>query len=156
MFSRDEDKDYVVQELIKWISPLDRPRETLTAPFFNTSFTIDLRDGNITELVLDAVRLCLVDGWNHDPPWLVLLIHLLPTANLDAKLIEIRQTVSVKPPAVADPLDATILNTGSPFVDRRELRHQLRRLATAAADAQPILVVSGEAKTGKSYSATYI
>ena len=87
MFSREEDKDYVVQELIKWIGGVEKPRETLTAPFFGTPFPSTLITGTVTELIFDAVRLCLIDGWNHTPPWLVSLIMLLPTATVDAKLI---------------------------------------------------------------------
>jgi len=156
MFSSEEDKDYVTQQLITWIGGVEKPRETLTAPFFGTTFPTELRMGNVTEMIIDAVRLCVIDGWQHDPPWLVSLIRLLPTANDDTKLIEIRQHVSVKPPPAPDPLESTILYTGTPFVDRRELRLQLRRLATIAANAQPILVVSGDTKSGKSYSTKYI
>lgn len=156
MFSREEDKDYLIQELIIWLGGVEKPREALTTPFFNTTFPAELRIGSVTEMIMDAVRLCVIDAWQHDPPWLVSLMRLLPTANTDAKLIEIRQRVSVKPPPAPDPLESTILYTGTPFVDRRELRLQLRRLATTAANAQPILVVSGEAKSGKSYSTKYI
>lgn len=156
MFSSEDEKSYVIDVLIRWIGPVEKPRETLTAPFFNTTVPRDLRQGNPGELVIDAVRLCLVDAWNHDPPWLVLLINLLPAEELDSKLAEIRERVRHKPPAGPDPLDSTILNTSTPFVNRAELRLQLRRLATTAADAQPILVVSGSTKSGKSYSTAYI
>ena len=156
MFSSEADKDYVIQQLLTWVAGVEKPRETLTAPFFGTPFANDLTSGTPNEVILDAVRICLNDRWQNNPPWMVRLIRFLPTATVDTKLIEIIQRISVPPPPSADPLESTILNTGTPFVDRRELRLQLRRLATTAANAQPILVVSGEPKTGKSYSTRYI
>jgi hypothetical protein len=152
----DADKDYVVDLLIQLVAPVERPRETLTAPFFNTTFPQDLRQGNPRELVIDAVRLCLIDAWNHTPPWLVLLLDIFRLPLLDEKVAEIVERVRHKPPPAPDPLDSTILNNGIPFVDRAPLRLHLRRLATPAATTQPILVVNGSSKSGKSYSTNYI
>jgi len=97
MIDDDAEKTYVIEVLIKWIAPVEKPRETLTAPFFGTTFPQDLRQGNPRELVIDAVRLCLVDAWNHDPPWLVLLLNILPVDVIDAKLAEIRERVRRRP-----------------------------------------------------------
>lgn len=73
-----------------------------------------------------------------------------------SKMSRVRERVRHKPPPALDPLDSTILNNGTPFVDRAALRLHLRRLATPAAKTQPIFVVNGSAKSGKSYSTTYI
>ena len=43
-----------------------------------------------------------------------------------------------------------------PFVNRAPLRRNLRRLATDAANFQPILIFNGTSKSGKSYSTKYI
>jgi len=91
---------------------------------------------------------------------LVLLLELMP-ATIDAKLDAIRDRVR-QPPAQtpgaiqANPLDATILGDGMPFVNRSDLRSHLRRLATPAGNTKPILVVVGDKQSGKSYSIHYI
>lgn len=152
----DDEKDYVIERLVALVAPLERPRETLTAPFLHTPFPQELRQGFPRELVIDAVRLCLIDAWNHEPPWLVLLLNIFNLPVLDEKVAEIAERVRIKPPPAPDPLDSTVLNNGIPFVNRATLRLHLRRLATPAATTQPILVVSGSSKSGKSYSSNYI
>ena len=63
----------------------------------------------------------------------------------------------VKPlPAGPDPVHVTVLDNGTPFVNRKPLRAHLSRLATPAANLKPILVVTGDSKSGKSYSSEYI
>lgn len=153
---QEADKAYVIEELVNWVAPLDKPRATLSAPFVGTAFPQDLRGASPRELVMHAVQLCIVDAWNSDPPWLVLLVQLLPTVAVDSKLIEIVARARIKPPPTASPLDATVLLDGTPFVNRTRLRNHLRRLATPAASAKPILVVNGTAQSGKSYSSRYI
>jgi hypothetical protein len=150
----DIDKVYVIEKLIFWIAPLQDPRATLTAPFIGTTLPQNLGQGLPNQLVIEAVQLCLVDGWNHDPPWLWWL--LFPLQGTDAKIAEIMTRVRNPPPPASDPLNTTILSAGAPFVNRTELRGQLSRLATPAAKAQPIFVINGLAKSGKSYSINYI
>jgi hypothetical protein len=152
----DKEKNYIIEVLIREVSPVERPRETLTAPFYGTTFPRDLTQGNPGQLVMDAVRLCLVDAWNNDPPWLVMLLRIFPLETIDAKIAEIVERIGHKPPPAPDPLDSSILNNGTPFVNRALLRLHLRRLATQAATVQPIFIVNGTAKSGKSYSANYI
>lgn len=153
---QEEDRKYVVEKLTKHVASLEKPRETLVAPFIGTTLADYLDPGPPRDMVLNVVRLCIADAWTHDPPWLVLLFLVLPVDVMDAKLAEIRDRVRRPPPAGPDKLDASVLDNGTPFVNRKVLRGHLRRLATSAADLQPILVVSGEAKSGKSYSAEYI
>lgn len=59
----EAEKDYVTEVLIDWVAPVEKPRE----------------------IVIDAVRLCLVDAWNNDPPWLVLLLNILPVGVINPK-----------------------------------------------------------------------
>lgn len=151
----DVDREYLIERLTLWLGPLEKPRETLASPFVGTTLPRDLTTGLTEVIVRDAVRLCVADGWNHDPPWLVLLIELIPMST-DAKLVEIRNRVKIKPPPGPDRLDATVLDNGIPFVNRTALRRQLRRLAAPSSSVKPILVVSGTAKSGKTYSTQYI
>ena len=82
---------------------------------------------------MDAVRLCLVDSWKHDPPWLVLVLKIFPLEVMDTKVAGILETLRHPPTPADDLLDSTILSNGAPFVNRTALRLHLRRLATAAA-----------------------
>jgi hypothetical protein len=153
----DIDKQYVIDILTQWVSTVERARETLVSPFFGTTFPEHLTQGSPRALVIDAVRLCLIDAWNHDPPWLTLLLNIFSLGVIDTKIAEIMERVrNPPPPPLFDPLDTTILSTGAPFVNRTELRRQLRRLATPAANIKPILVLNGSSKIGKSYSTNYI
>lgn len=52
-----------------------------------------------------------------------------------------------------DPFEAYLLRGGRPFLDRRQLREHLKRIASNAAD---ILIVNGPAASGKTYSVELI
>ena len=155
MLTQDE-WDYVIERLILFVGTYEKPRETLAAPFHGTALLADLISGTPAMIVRDIVRLCVADTWNHEPPWLVLLLDLMPIRDTDAKLFEIRNRVAVKPPPGPNRLDATVLDNGTPFVNRVALRRHLRRLSQASAATKPILVVNGAAQSGKSYSTQYI
>lgn len=152
----DVERLYLIERLIAHVATLEKPRETLLSPFVGTTLPSLLSSGTPQVVVTDIVRLCLADAWNNDPPWLVTLIQLMPIDATDRKLTEIRDRVRVKPPQPADRLDTTVLDNGTPFVNRKVLRARLRRLATPAARTRPILVVTGAAQSGKSYSTEYI
>jgi len=149
----DVQKEYLIEELVKRISLENSPRQTLATLLAATSVPQSLTQGMPRELVMSAVQLCLKDGWGHSPPWISLLLVVLPETDT---LVEIRASLSARPPLPPDPMNATILSTGAPFVNRSELRRHVRRLATEAARAQPILVVNGGPKLGKSYSAAFL
>ena len=53
-------------------------------------------------------------------------------------------------PTAADPFDEVLLDGGRPFVNRRPLRNALLRLVDPGGD--PVLLVDGDPKTGKSFS----
>lgn len=152
----DDEKQYLIERLTSHVAVDNTPRATLAAPFVGTGFPAALGEGNPRQLVLQSVQLCLADAWTNDPPWLVRLIEIMPVDVVDAKLAQVRDRLRVKPPAPPNRIDATVLDNGTPFVNRTLLRGHLRRLATPAASLQPILVVSGAVQSGKSYSTEYI
>ena len=152
----DEDLAYVVEEVTKFIRNSERPREMLLNGFLGTAFSSDLISGSAAEIVKDAMRLCLVDRWNNTPPWMVRLINVVDGQLQTPKLLEIRERVRVEPPAPPNRVLATVLDNGTPFVNRSLLRTRLQRLASASAATRPILVVNGAPQSGKSYSTQYI
>lgn len=154
----ESDKIYLTQALYQAVGSSDQPRATLVSSFeLGGAFALALGQGTPLELVNRAVTLCLSDGWNNTPCWLWLLLKIIPSG-IDAKIDEIRERVRHKPevPANADPFEATVINNGTPFVNRSALRSSLHQLAAPNAQATPILVVDGAVKSGKSYSVNYI
>lgn len=152
----DTERSYVVELLLEGAGTQDSPRLWLLAPFVTTTLPGQVGQGTPNQLVPEVLTLCLRDEWNNNPTYLSLLLQLLPPDELNSKLADIRRRISVAPPPAPDPLASRILDTGMPFLDRSELREQLRFLAQQAANLQPILVVSGPARSGKSYSTEYI
>jgi hypothetical protein len=155
MFS-EADKDYVIEVLTSRLALEGSPRSTLVAYFMNTTFAEDLVQGKARELAMDAVRLCIIDGWNHKPTWMERLLDVYALTVADAKVAEIWERSKHQPPPAADPLNQTVLNNSIPFVNRKTLRSHLKRLATPGANLQPILVLNGSSCCGKSYSTNYI
>jgi hypothetical protein len=101
------------------------------------------------QAVLDV---CQTDGRNSDPMWILLLINLLPD---EPRTAEIKLRISTAP-VEPDPELARILMTGTPFLNRSGLRRTVASLLGGKRSPRPIFVVSGETKSGKSYSAEYI
>lgn len=155
MFS-ETDKDYITEALINEVAALEKPRETLCSAFLGTSFPQQLPQAPPNALVMEAMRLCIVDGWDHTPMWMQLLLDTFQLRAQNARIARIWERSRLQPPPAANPLDATVLNNGTPFVNRHSLRTQLNFLITTAAAAKPILVVNGGEKCGKSYSTNYI
>jgi hypothetical protein len=154
MFS-ESDKLYVIESLTRQVALSGRPREALVVPFPGTTFPEDLIEGSPRELATSAINLCIADGWKHDPTWMLLLLENFQLLTIDARVAEIWERSRHQPPPAADPLARSILNN-IPFINRTTLRKQLAVLETPAAEAQPILVVNGNDKSGKSYSTNYI
>ncbi|WP_217602377.1 hypothetical protein [Chitinophaga sp. GbtcB8] len=152
----ENDKDYVIEVLTSRLILEEKPRTALVLSFMNTTFAEDLVQGKAREIAMDAVRLCINDGWGHMPTWMERLLKIYELTIVDAKIAEIWERSRHQPPPVADPLDQTVLNNSTPFVNRRLLRSHLQRLSTAGANLQPILVVNGDTQCGKSYSTNYI
>ena len=101
--------------------------------------------------VLEA---CMADGWTRQPPSILRFLSLLP---LDECIDKIRMRLGT-PPAPApgpDPDLDFLLSTKMPFVDRSRLRAKIKTLTNPSA-AKPILIVTGDTRSGKSYSADYV
>ena len=154
------ERELVFELLVAQVGPNDAPRAALAVPFIGTTFPAQLRQGNPRELVLDALRLCIANGWNGSPPdspWLVRLITAFGLQILDPRIQPILDRLENPPlPPLVDPRDLRLLNNSTPFVNRAPLRLKLRDLESQAARAKPILVLNGPTKIGKSYSANYI
>jgi hypothetical protein len=156
MFS-ENDKGYIIEVLAKRLALEDLPRGTIANAFSGTTLAVDLttKEG-VSRIVMDAVRLCILDGWNNDPTWMQRLLDLFSLRDIDAKVDEIWERSKHKPPPAPDPYSQTVLNNVTPFVNRSLLRNHMQRLAAPVSNTQPILVVIGGDKTGKSYSTNYI
>jgi hypothetical protein len=154
MFKDDEEKQFVITFLVQSIAVMEKPRETLIAPILDSGIPEKIIGNSFQEWVTQAVFHCVADGWNNTPTRLSALLWPFKSAN--KKISDLIDRLQVKPPDSADPLNQTILNDGTLFVNRVGLRGHLRRLATPAANLKPILLVSGTAKSGKSYSSRYI
>lgn len=146
----------MVEILTTELAVRGRPRQDLVASFYNTGFAEELTEGNPRILAIDTIRLCMKDGWNHNPTWLELIIQTFSLMTLDTKVAEIWERSKHKPAAALNPLNNFILVNGSPFVNRVAFRSKVNRLSNSAANTQPILVVSGKAQSGKSYSHNFI
>lgn len=153
----EEDKNYMVEILATQLGANGTPRQNLVAPFYNTDFAKDLIEGGTPRfLAIDAISLCMKDAWNHDPTWLKIIIQTFSLTILDSKVSQILERSKHKPAAALNPLDNYVLLNGSPFVNRITFRSKINRLNNSAANTQPILVVSGNAQSGKSYSHNFI
>src|SRR5690242_13546029 len=123
----EADQEYIIDRLTAWVAPLEKPREALTAAFIGTAFPEQLGQGLPAQLVREAVRIARVDEWNHQPPWLDLLLHLLPQ---DEKISIIREELRHRPLDTLDPIKTTILSSGVPFVGRGRPRDDLLYLVS--------------------------
>ena len=156
------DRTYLVDLLIQEIAAGNSPRATLCAAVTHTEFAARLSTSEVpATVIVHAVQLCVEDLWKHAPPWLGQLVgspFLAFRMQNDARLQAIRDLVAAAPPMldVAGLLKATLLSKGTPFVNRSKLRDNLVYLETKAAQQQPILVVNGADKVGKSYTSRYV
>jgi hypothetical protein len=155
MFSQ-QDKDFIIEKILERLTLEQSPRMFLASHFINTSLPQELAEGNAMVVLMDAMRICIADGWNHDPLWMEILLDMYQLRVANAKINEIWEKAKHKPPTAADPLTFTIINNQTPFVNRKGLRTELTTLATEQARIRPILVVTGIQKSGKSYSTNYI
>jgi hypothetical protein len=152
----EEDKNYVIEMLTVQVAQAGSPRLSLVTPFNATSFAAELTGDSPIELAREAVRLCIIDGWNHNPTWMSRLLDIFQLTVTNSKIKEIWERSKTPPPPSADPLQLTVINNNTLFVNRRNLRSALVLLAAPTANVQPILIVNGGPKMGKSYSTNYI
>lgn len=154
MLTHDEQED-ATKALALLLGRAASPRAALAAMVVEPAFGIALPPAPESVLALSdaAVRLCVGDGWAHDPPW---LCQLLEKVTLTPVIDRILKKIEVKPPdwtAVMQPdaIEALWLTDPAlPFIDRRDFRNQLRRLG--ADEGPSVLIINGSKKAGKSYS----
>lgn len=99
-----------------------------------------------------VLQLCMEDGWTRRPPSIIRFLGLLPLDSTAERLIA---KLKVPPPPTADLDFSHVLSTSQPFLDRQALRNRLRLLTSQDAP-KPILIVTGEKRSGKSYTAEYV
>ncbi|OQP40038.1 hypothetical protein A4H97_17630 [Niastella yeongjuensis] len=154
MFSQ-QDKDFIVEKILERLALEPSPRAFIASQFIGTNLPNELTEGNAMVVLMDAMRLCIADGWGHNPIWMEVLLDMYQL-RLTPKVNEIWERAKHPPPPEDDPLASTIINNQTPFVNRKSLRSELDTLVTDTAKLKPILVVTGTQKSGKSYSARYI
>lgn len=152
-----EEKNYVIDILATWVGNQPSPRQALLVPFTNFSvFGQTLQSDTPRNMAIAMVNMCINDAWNNSPTWLHLLLDGSGLTIIDGRIVQILERSAIKPHPVADPYQAAVLNSNTPFINRASLRKQLQKLATPQAKMQPILLIDGQQQSGKSYSATYI
>lgn len=115
----------------------------------------DFGEGSPGELVPRAIELVCAAAYADDPPALVhLLMSLLPG---EAAIDVIVERLRIPPPAheAMDPVDAVILVSKLPFLERSLTRTALRTFLHQRLPQQPVVVVDGEAP-GKTYTGTFV
>ncbi|MEX2233631.1 MAG: hypothetical protein WD824_15815 [Cyclobacteriaceae bacterium] len=152
----ESDKELLIETLLITVQGLDTPRQSLVAPFLNTHIPGSLGQGTPRELVTKIISLCIGDSWNNTPPLLITLIDSFDLKILNQEIAKICDRIGSPPPAGLNLLQVSIINNATPFVNRVALRTKLEGFESAAADAQPILIITGDTKSGKSYSSNYI
>jgi len=146
-----DEQALVVDLLAQAVAVVPAPRSALIVPLLTTEFPNRLRlDIQMPRLLVqEAVRLCLSEGLLRQPTWLeTLLVSLVPAVpEVQPILARLRNP----PPPPPDPLEARVLATDMPFLNRTELRKRLRVLGNPRS-LKPILVVTGPHQSGKTYS----
>jgi hypothetical protein len=154
MFADYSEKQFVISQITRALVLEEYPRQKLISPFIGSNFPMKLGQGTAATLAIQAVNICVEDAYNNDPTWLYLLLNNF--AVFDARIKEIIERIPNYKSVAVDPLDEVVLNNEIPFVNRRDFRNHIVRLASSQANNKPILVITGECKTGKSYSINFI
>lgn len=144
-----EEREEIVELLLLDLTALAQPQSALrvrVGPEFSELLPIDI--GVLRDLVVEALRICVDDELRHTPPWLALL--LAPVA-LSDPVPRVLARLANPPPKPVDPLDALLLSTDVPFVNRSILRDRLRVLSSVNS-MKKILVVTGPHASGKSFT----
>lgn len=145
-----EEKQYVIDRYAQYLGGQSSVRSVAVA-FLPHELRISVPDAsNPLTIAQYVIEICIADGWKRQPPALVSLLE--PTiAITDQKIGEIVARVRPPPPPQADPLFATVLATGSPFINREKLRNCLRGFGDRNS-LRPVMVINGTPKSGRSYS----
>jgi hypothetical protein len=145
------DREFIEAKLLAAVELQVSPRQALVSGLQDLAG--ELPEGAATFLVPAAVDLCVRDAYRRTPPALVHMLRtLLPNVDGVRELILRIQTPA---PASPDPFNALILDTKLPFLDRVATREYLRKLVQPN-PTQPVVVVAGDRKNGKSYTSEFI
>jgi hypothetical protein len=150
-----EEQSYVIERISTVVLATQAVfRPILVAPLDPVlAVSIPELPGLATLATAQVLQACMNDGWARRPPSILRFLSLLP---MDEFVDRIRLKLQTPPaPSTDDPDLAPILSTNSPFLDRTKLRAKLKTLANVGA-AKPILIVTGDSRSGKSYSADYV
>jgi hypothetical protein len=155
------ERSFLIDLLAEVLARTNAPREALCEAIADLAFAIELPTTTHPAMLFkQAVDLCIRDARSHEPPWLVRLVDS-PLFGIHVgtpRLLAIKAQVATwtAPPDLRLARQSTLLDGRTPFVDRQLLRGHLARLETAASRQQPILVVNGQARAGKSYTRRYV
>lgn len=153
-----EEQSYVVERLTTLVLVGQAAFRPILVSMLDPQFARNIPElPNIAEAAATRVmQLCMDDAWNRTPPSIVSFLRLLPGDTMVEGIVE---RLNVPPPTTAapgaDPDLEPILTTNQPFVARPILRKKLKLLAQPQAP-KPILIVTGDKRTGKSYSGEYL
>jgi hypothetical protein len=150
---RSTDRDYVEEKITAVLALSGAPRQAIAAllpPALRQRIAEGLEPAVLAHR---AIELCLEDAYNSAPPTLIVLVHTL--VGTDSRVASILQLAAIPPPVAIDPFDALILANKLPFLARSQLRGHARRLA-GPARVRPLIVVTGNSKSGKTYSGDFL
>ncbi|MCP3139789.1 hypothetical protein [Pyxidicoccus xibeiensis] len=150
-----QQREFVEEQLVAVVSLHGSPRATIAAVM--GGLASKLPDGLVPEvLVTRAVDICIADAYGSTPPALVMLLGLIKHIAGIADIVAAIGTVPLATGATPnDPFSALILDNKLPFLDRQPARAFLRAL-TQPMPMQPVVVVSGNQKSGKSYTSEFV
>lgn len=152
MLTQDELPD-IAERLVEVASIQASPRMFLVSALPN-ELRAAVGEGEPRSLVDRVLRLCSDDGWRDTPPSMVRLLSALLVD--DPFIAAIVTRLRTKPPTTRDAFDALVLYSKLPFLDRRPTRATLRDFLLERRPKQPVLVINGARRAGKSYIAEFV
>jgi hypothetical protein len=155
MLTPDE-RAFVHDALLNAVRYQQNPRGTIAV--YMEKRLADLLEGEAPAIVVArAIKLCLDDGRNADPPALVSLLEFV--SGLDMRIPPLIERLKQPPvaggPTPADRFTDSLLFANQPFLERTKTRAALRGLLQNK-PRQPFVVINGLSKLGKSYTADFI
>ena len=149
----EQERAFIDAQLGELVMRVPSPRQAIVAAL-HPELAAVLPEGLAPYLlVARAIELCEQDGYSKNPAALVRLLTTL--LGEVARVTEIVARVRTPPPPPPDPFEALILDNKLPFLDRKPTRAYLRAL-TKEKPPQPLVVINGSSKSGKSYTGEFI
>jgi hypothetical protein len=103
-----------------------------------------------------AINICAEDAFNHDPPalseFITAMARRAPGHKVELDALAAR--LKIRTPE-QDPYSDLYIHGSLPFLDRQPLRHEVRKLLSRDT-YQPILIVNGDTRVGKSFTTLFI